>query len=110
MHKQRSACVTVVLLQRYKGRCLGPMDIYIFSLLFWFKYISLHLTSYRGMAEQQAVGAKLHALKHVGNFDGSTDVERWLDRVELALEIDQIPDSQHANILALHKEGVAHDT
>ena len=58
----------------------------------------------------EAANVKLHALKHVGNYDGSTDVERWLDRVELALEIDQVPASRHASVLALHLEGAAHDT
>lgn len=64
------------------------------------------------MEGQQAVApvVNLHALKQVGNYDGSTDVERWLARVELALRIDRIPDSSHADVLALHLEGAAHDT
>ena len=59
---------------------------------------------------QQAIAAKLHALRHVSDFDGSADVERWLDRMELALRIDRIPADQHADVLALHLEGAAHDT
>ena len=56
------------------------------------------------------MAVNLHALKSVGNYDGSTDVERWLSRVELALRINGIPDGSHADVLALHLAGAAHDT
>ena len=53
---------------------------------------------------------KLNALKHVGNFAGETDIEQWLDRMELAIRIDGIPVENHADILALHLQGAAYDT
>ena len=53
---------------------------------------------------------KLHALKCVGNFAGDADIERWVDRMEMALRIDGIPAEQHADVLALHLEGPAYDT
>ena len=56
------------------------------------------------------MAANLNALKHVGNFAGDEDVERWLDRMELALRIDEIPAARHADALALHLEGAAFDT
>ena len=43
LHEQRSACVTVVLLQRYKGLCFRPKDWYSFFLLFWFQCTSLYI-------------------------------------------------------------------
>lgn len=53
---------------------------------------------------------KLNALKSVGNFAGDTDVERWIERMDLALRIDGIPDDRHADVMALHLEGAAFDT
>ena len=53
---------------------------------------------------------KLHALKSVGNFTGDTgDVERWLDRMELAMRIDGVPTEKQADVLAMHLEGAAYD-
>ena len=52
---------------------------------------------------------KLHALKRIGVFSGDSDVERWLDKVELAITIDGIEESKHASILALNLEGPAYD-
>jgi hypothetical protein len=52
---------------------------------------------------------KLHALKPIGVFCGDTDVERWLDKVETAMEIDGISEAKHANILAINLEGPAYD-
>ena len=56
------------------------------------------------------MAAKLNALKHVGNFTGDEDVERWLGRMELTLRIDEIPAARHADVLSLHLEGAAFDT
>ena len=53
---------------------------------------------------------KLNALKKVGSFSGEGDVERWLDRLELAMRIDGIPEDSHADVLSLHLEGAAYDT
>ena len=52
---------------------------------------------------------KLHALKQVGNFSGDTDVERWIDRIEMALRIDQVPAELQADALAMNLEGAAYD-
>ena len=57
-----------------------------------------------------AADVKLHALKRVGSFAGDTDVERWIDKMELALRIDGIPTSRHADVISLHLEGAAYDT
>lgn len=62
------------------------------------------------MAAQQAAAVKLNALKRVGNYSGDTDVERWVDRIELALRIDNVPTDRHADVIALHLEGAAYDT
>jgi hypothetical protein len=55
------------------------------------------------------MATKLNALKRVGNFCGDTDVERWLDKMEVALRIDRIETEQHADVLVLHLEGAAYD-
>lgn len=57
-----------------------------------------------------AAVVKLNALKRVGRFSGGTDVERWIDRMELALRVDEIPDARHADVFALNLEGPAFDT
>ncbi len=44
---------------------------------------------------------KSHALKRVGNFAGNVEIERWVDRLEMALRVDGIPQYQHADVLAL---------
>ena len=61
------------------------------------------------MAEEVTT-VKLHALKRVGMFAGETDVERWIDRIELAMRIDGVPESKHADVLSLHLEGPAYDS
>ena len=53
---------------------------------------------------------KLNALKRAGIFDGSNDVERWIDRMEMALRIDEVPESKHADALAMSLAGPAYDT
>ena len=55
-------------------------------------------------------GVKLNALKKIGAFDGTGDIERWIDRLELALEIDEVPTASHARVLSYHLEGDACDT
>ena len=50
----------------------------------------------------------MKALKKVGNFDGLQDVERWIDRFELAIEIDGL-DGKEAQILSMSLEGAAYD-
>ena len=62
------------------------------------------------MASGSVQAVKLHALKQVGRFDGTGDVERWIDRMELALRIDDVPESRHADVLALHLERDGYDT
>ena len=57
----------------------------------------------------EAASVKLQALKRVGVFYGDSDVERWLDKVEVAMRIDGIPAEKHADVLALNLEGPAHD-
>jgi hypothetical protein len=58
------------------------------------------------------MATKLHALKSVGNFDGSpgSDVERWIDRMEMALRIEDIEENRHAVVFSFHLEGAAFDT
>ena len=43
----------------------------------------------------------MKALKTVRSFDGSGDVERWLDRMEMAVQIDGLEEKE-AQVLALH--------
>ena len=70
---------------------------------------SVLVTSYHGTSlvrvwRKQAMIVKLHALKRVGAFAGETDVERWIDRIELAMRIDGVPESKHADVHSLHLE------
>ena len=44
------------------------------------------------------------------SFDGSTDVERLIDRVELAMRIDEVPVEKSGPLLAMKLEGAAYDT
>ena len=44
------------------------------------------------------------------SFDGSTDVERLIDRVELAIRIDEVPVEKSGPLLAMKLEGAAYDT
>ena len=52
---------------------------------------------------------KLNALKKVAVFDGSADIERWLDRLEFAMKIDNIPKDQQAAVLFSNLDGPAYD-
>lgn len=40
----------------------------------------------------------MKALKKMGNFTGLEDVERWIDRFELAIEIDEQQDKHGGKI------------
>ena len=53
---------------------------------------------------------KLHALKHVGMFASEMDMERWIDCIELAMWIDGVPESKHADVLSLYLEGPAYNS
>lgn len=65
----------------------------------------LHLfTSYLG--ELLAV---MKALKRISSFSGEGDVERWIDRFQLAVEIDEKTDKE-AQLLSLYLTGPAYDT
>lgn len=56
------------------------------------------------------MAARLNALKRAGIFDGSDDVERWIDRMEMALRIDELPEEKHADAIAMNLSGPAYDT
>ena len=51
----------------------------------------------------------MKALKSVEVFDGTEDVERWIDRMELAIELDGMT-HKAANIFAINLRGNAYDT
>jgi len=53
---------------------------------------------------------KMNAVKQTGIFDGSSDVERWINRLEMALRIDEVPDGKHADVFAINLRGAAYDT
>ena len=55
-------------------------------------------------------GVKLNAVKKILPFDGTGDIERWIDRLELSLKIDGVPKTSYAEILSYHLEGDAYDT
>ena len=46
-------------------------------------------------------------MKKVGNYNGEDDVERWIDRFELAVEIDIT--EREAQYLSMLLEGPAYD-
>lgn len=60
------------------------------------------------MALKQAIAA-MKALKRIQLFDGSSDVERWINRIELAIEIDGKEDKA-AQIISMNLGGPAYDT
>ena len=60
-------------------------------------------TSYHG------IYWKMRALKQLGNFSGGEDVNRWLDRFEVALRIDQLMENE-ADMLVMRLDGAAYDT
>ncbi len=51
----------------------------------------------------------MKALKKIEMFDGSGDVERWIDRMEMAIELDE-KESKAATIFSIYLSGSAYDT
>ena len=51
----------------------------------------------------------MRALKKVEAFDGSGDVERWIDRMEMAIELDE-EENKAAVIFSMNLSGSAYDT
>ena len=51
----------------------------------------------------------MKALKHIPSFDGSEDIERWIHRFELAVELDDKEDIE-AKLLTMKLAGPAFDT
>ena len=52
---------------------------------------------------------KLNALKRVAVCDGSDDIERWIDRLEFAIKIDDVPDDHKGAVFSSHLDGPAYD-
>ena len=52
---------------------------------------------------------KMNALKKVAVFDGSAEIERWIDWMEFAIEIDDVPDNQKATVLSSNLDGPAYE-
>lgn len=50
----------------------------------------------------------MKAMKKIGEYTGNEDVERWIDRFELAIELDELSDKE-ANILSMHLGEAAYD-
>jgi len=62
------------------------------------------------MANQQAISAfKPNAMKTIKQFNGDSDIERWIARFEMACRIDAVPDNNKADVLAMKLEGPAFD-
>lgn len=60
--------------------------------------------------KQQAISAfKPHAMKTIQQFNGDSEIERWIARFEMACRIDGVPDSNKADVLAMKLEGPAFD-
>lgn len=53
---------------------------------------------------------KMNAVKQIGVFDGTEDIERWINRLEMALRIDEVPTNKHADVMAMNLRGPAYDT
>jgi len=51
----------------------------------------------------------MNALKHIPCFDGSDDIERWIHRFELAVELDDKEDME-SKLLTMKLSGPAFDT
>ena len=49
------------------------------------------------------------AFKKLESFDGTEDVERFVDRFEFAVNVDELPDNKQASYLAMHLTGKAFD-
>ena len=51
----------------------------------------------------------MKAMRNVGKFSGEGDVERWIDRFELAAEVDDVQNKEAA-LLSVSLDGPAYDT
>ena len=51
----------------------------------------------------------MKAMKKISNFSGEEDVERWIDKFEVAVRIDGKEDKE-TDLLAMYLEGPAYDT
>ena len=51
----------------------------------------------------------MRAFKKMQSFDGSGDLERWLDRFDFCIKIDEIEEKKEAHYLAMLLEGPAYD-
>ena len=51
----------------------------------------------------------MKALKQIGNFSGEGDVNRWIDRFEVAIWLDN-EEEDEADHLVMRLEGPAYDT
>ena len=49
------------------------------------------------------------AFKKLESFDGTGDVERFIDRFEFAVTVDELPEKKIASYLAMHLSGPAFD-
>ena len=67
---------------------------YHFKLVFPYHKLSRH--------------TNMKAIKSVGKFSGDSDVERWIDRLELAAELDGTSDRE-AQLMAMLLDGPAYD-
>ena len=54
--------------------------------------------------------SKFNALKSVENYTGASDVERWIDRINLAMEVDEIDQKKSGRIFAMKLDDAAYDT
>lgn len=51
----------------------------------------------------------MKAIKKISDFSGDEDLERWLDRFEQAVEIDEL-EAKEGKVLSMHLSGPAYDT
>ena len=73
----------------------------------------MNRTVYSDSSLLKLAGQEMKALKKVGNFTGTEDVERWIDRFELAIEIDGLDigeKNKEAQVLSMLLDGAAYDT
>lgn len=51
----------------------------------------------------------MKAMKRIEAYDGTSDVERWINRFELAVKLDGLTDRE-ADVLSMYVDGSAYDT
>ena len=54
--------------------------------------------------------SKFNALKSVENYTGASDGERWIDRINLTMEVDEIDQKKSGRIFAMKLDDAAYDT